>query len=257
MEHKKMTLNIQLFSENGEYGADSSKNEGSGEKRAAGENTGDESFEGLINGKYKKDFSEKVQSIIDKRFKKTKELEAFYDRALPVINGLNEKYGLESGDFSGLENALKNEADGESGGSKSENPQNAEDENNEAITADGEVRRLVLEGESLKELYPDFDIRTELNESELFFKLVKNGISVKDAFETVHKDELISGAMEYTAHALKEQLARGREQRASRPLENGLISSCAAKTALDVNALGKNDIINILKQVEKGEKVRF
>ena len=115
----------------------------------------------------------------------------------------------------------------------------------------------MLQGEGLKELYPDFDIRKELRESELFFKLVKNGISVKDAFETVHKDELISGAMEYTAHALKEQLAKGREERAARPLENGLLSSGAAVTALDVNALTKNDIINILKQVEKGAKVQF
>ena len=69
--------------------------------------------------------------------------------------------------------------------------------------------------------------------------------------------KLISGAMEYTAHALKEQLAKGREERAARPLENGLLQSGAAVTALDVNALTKNDIINILKQVEKGAKVQF
>ena len=251
MKKKRLTLDIQRFGDGMGNGAEvsnnsseASNNSSESENRAAGENTGEEGFEGLINGKYKKEFSEKVQSIIDKRFKKTKELEAFYEGASPVINGLYEKFGLESGDFSGLESALGKE----NGVNENDGSKNAESD---------EMRSLVLQGEGLKELYPDFDIRKELCESELFFKLVKNGISVKDAFETVHKDELISGAMEYTAHALKEQLAKGREERAARPLENGLLQSGAAVTALDVNALTKNDIINILKQVEKGAKVQF
>ena len=92
MKKKRLTLDIQRFGDGMGNGAEvsnnsseASNNSSESENRAAGENTGEEGFEGLINGKYKKEFSEKVQSIIDKRFKKTKELEAFYEGASPSL----------------------------------------------------------------------------------------------------------------------------------------------------------------------------
>ena len=49
----------------------------------------EENFETLINGKYKEDFSKKVQSILDKRFKKSGKLFELADR-------LKEEYGIEN-----------------------------------------------------------------------------------------------------------------------------------------------------------------
>ena len=73
MKKKRLTLDIQRFGDgigNGaevsNNSAEASNNSSESENRVAGENTGEEGFEGLINGKYKKEFSDcgaKVEKI--------------------------------------------------------------------------------------------------------------------------------------------------------------------------------------------------
>lgn len=251
---KKFKLNIQLFAE-----AEAEAEGVSFEKAASDTSTsgdadlkGEDDFSALINGKYKKEFSERVQGIIDKRFKKTKDLERFYNEVSPILSELGKIYGTDEGDFEALKSAIF-ENTGTLDGENKELLGEAED----GAYAENALKGLVKEGEALKELYPDFDLRSELKSNSLFAGLLKNGISVKDAFETVHKDELIGSAMAYAARAVREQMANAVEIRNKRPLENGLVSTSAAVTKQDVNALTKNDILNILKQVEKGAKIEF
>ena len=56
-------------------------------------------FEKLISGDYKEAFQSKVQSIIDRRFKETKNLEAAVGGMSPIIERLSARYGTKSGDF--------------------------------------------------------------------------------------------------------------------------------------------------------------
>lgn len=221
--------------------------------------TGEESFSELINGKYKNEFSEKVQAIIDRRFKKMKELETFSDEVSPVIEALCEKLGTKKGDIAALKEAffaasLKKEAGNEAYVADDADPTG--EENGAQRDAEDALKALFSEGEALKELYPEFDLRRELR-TPLFSKLLKCGLTVKDAFEATHKDELISGAMAYTARAVREQLAGNLEIKSRRPLENGLLSSSAAVTKTNVNSLTSDDILKIIKQVEKGAKIEF
>lgn len=259
-------LNIQLFSQEGEALSEGAAQNGAeASENGAADLTGEESFEELIGGKFKKEFPEKVQGIIDKRFKKTKELERFYDDAAPLLNALGKKYGTDTGDFKSLSSAIfeKNENGAPKKGGKAEAALSADEPkteitvNDESEYAKRALMGLVAQGEGLKELYPDFDLRKELSGNPLFSRLLKNGVGVKDAFETVHKDELISGAMAYAAKTVREQMASSLELKNSRPLENGLLSSSAAVTKRDVNSLTQNDILEIIKQVEKGAKIEF
>ena len=100
---KKIKLNLQLFAETGD-----AVNSQSGESisvdagQVENEVTADEEFESLIDGKFKEQFTKRTQSIIDKRFKETKQLEEFKASVSPLMEKLNEKYNIENGDIKGL-----------------------------------------------------------------------------------------------------------------------------------------------------------
>ena len=113
------------------------------------------------------------------------------------------------------------------------------------------------ESVEIKEVYPDFDLRNELRSSRLFSQLVLAGAPLKASYEIVHKDEIISGAMAYTADKVREQVVKNIETKGRRPLENGISSESAVMTAIDVNALTAKDIHKILKQVENGASIKF
>ncbi len=113
------------------------------------------------------------------------------------------------------------------------------------------------ESGEIKETYPDFDLRKELRSSKLFAQLALSGAPLKASYEIVHKDEIISGAMAYTADKVREQVVKNIETKGRRPLENGISSESAVMTAIDVNALTAKDIHKILKQVENGASIKF
>ena len=163
---------------------------------------------------------------------------------------LNEKYGVENGDVNSLLEKLSTEdaALKESQNSVEEEPQNRFKE---------QVASWVKETEEIKNLYPDFDFKNELKSSALFGKLLYSGIPLKTAYEVLHKDEILSGAMTYTAQKVKEQVVKGIEARGRRPLENGRAAESGVVTVTDVNALTSKDILKILKQVENGANIKF
>ncbi len=119
------------------------------------------------------------------------------------------------------------------------------------------IGEWLRQSEDVKNTYPDFDLRKELRQSKLFGQLLLGGAPLKAVYETVHKDEIISGAMAYTADKVREQVVRGIEAKGRRPLENGVSSEGAVVTSVDVNSLTSQDILKILKQVENGASISF
>ena len=97
------TPDLQLFASEG---AENSNGETGVEDAVAGqtgaENREDE-FSELINGKFKEQFRKRTQSIIDKRFKETKQLEEFKNLVSPLMAKLNDKYNNENGDIKRVE----------------------------------------------------------------------------------------------------------------------------------------------------------
>lgn len=242
------TLNLQLFAGEGEAAADGE----TGDKLAdAGQNSTQDcenEFSQLINGKFKEQFTKKTQAIIDKRFKQTKELEEYKSKISPLVEKLMEKYGLEPGQEDMLPEAI--------GGALEEN-NSAPPEASNREQLKGKIGGWLKESEELKQLLPDFDLRNELRENKLFSQLLLSGVPLKTAYETVHRDEFLSGAMQYTASAVRQQMVQSIEAKGRRPIENGISAEGAVVTAVDVNSLTSQDILKILKQVENGAKIKF
>ncbi len=276
MEKLMYTPDLQLF---GNEVARSSNGE-TGERTAdAGQSSTEnvnleKEFSELINGKFKDQFTKKTQSIIDKRFKETKLLEDYKAKVSPTLNTLMQKYGLTEGEEDKLlvkcgiqaqsETNEGNRSEGldDEAGIMDENVIEEDAEDNDFVSErENRLRSRIAswlnESEGVKEAYPDFDLRNELRSSGLFAQLVLSGAPLKAAYETVHKDEILSGAMAYTADKVREQVVKNIEAKGRRPLENGISSESAVMTAVDVNALTSKDILKILKQVENGANIRF
>ena len=253
-------LNLQLFA--GE-GAESGEGATGVEDAVAEQNSTtseEEEFSQLISGKFKDQFTKKTQAIIDKRFKQTKELEANKSKISPVIGKLLQTYGLQEGQEDMLLEAMST-TDTEEAPSSDEAPIVEETVQQEAPSVQdvlkGKIGSWIKESEEFKQQVPQFDLRQELRGNPLFSKMLMSGVPLSIAYETVHRDEFLSGAMQYTAEAVRKQMTQSIEAKGRRPVENGISGESAVVATVDVNSLTSQDILKILKQVENGASISF
>ena len=244
------TPDLQLFAGEGTEAVDGeSGGELADAEQSGAEIVSNDEFNELISGKFKEQFTKKTQEIINKRFKQTKELEEYRARVSPVVESLMRKYGVESGN----EDSLLDFINKRENIHVNENEDVAQRRNN----LRSRIGEWIKQSDEVKKTYPDFDLRKELRSDKLFSQLLLGGAPLRAAYETVHKDEILSGAMAYTADKVREQVVKGIEAKGRRPVENGVSSEGAVVTSVDVNSLTSQDILKILKQVENGANISF
>ena len=122
--------------------------------------------------------------------------------------------------------------------------------------ADRQYSSWVQEGEQLKQIYPSFDLRTESKNPE-FGQLLASGVSVKTAYEVIHKDELISGAMQFASREAEKRVANAVIAGQRRPTEGAASNRAPSLRKTDVSQLTRADREEIDRRVARGEKIRF
>ena len=118
------------------------------------------------------------------------------------------------------------------------------------------VQRLEAEEAQVKEVYPTFDLEKEAGNPE-FAALLKRGVSMKQAFEVLHMDELMQGAMQYTAAKVQQTTARNIQARQARPDEGAAAKAAPVTAKTDVNKLTKADREKIAQEVMRGKVITF
>lgn len=223
----------------------------------------DAAFEALIKGEYAGAFGRRVQKIIDRRFKQSKADEGAA-RALAslteALSGAYPEFGGKSPEE--IADALR---------AKTQEAPASQDETDALLEAAalrlevGERRRRaseVLKGweaeaETLKALYPGFELKTALRETGDFPKLLKAGLSLRRAYEAAHLEEILGEAMRYASRRASQRAAEALRAQRARPQENPVAARAATSAATDVNSLTGNDIIRILGEVSRGAKITF
>lgn len=229
-------------------------------------------FEKLIKGEYKSEFDRRVQSIIDRRFKE--EIAAYKNRekaANPILDKLCMRYGVKDGDLEALAAAvdqdnsyLQHEAD-ESGmdiatltkirqmeyQNAQLQRQHAEIERRRAF--DERMAGFYRQAEEARTIYPDLDFQTEASNPD-FMDLCMKGVPVRTAYEVIHKDEIIGTAMQYSAQKAAKNVTDSIKAKGMRPDENGA-SGVGAVIKTNVDDLSNQEIDEIIRRVERGEKV--
>ena len=117
------------------------------------------------------------------------------------------------------------------------------------------------EAAKIKEIYPSFDLKAELDNpvtGKRMQKYLLNGTSMMDAFRAIHFDELTSGAMEFTAGKIAQKVANNVAAGKSRPAEGAMGNrSAPVVTKRDVSQLTKADRLEIIRRAERGAYIGF
>ncbi len=236
-------------------------------------------FEELIKGDYKDDYQKTFQKAFNERFKQQKQAEEALrqqmDAMNPVLDMLASKYGIDAKDPQALMKAIEAdntyyEQEAAARGMDVEQLKASKKMEAENIKLrqqmqerlkDDQIRQSMEEwhrqGEELKSTYPNFDFQTETQNKD-FRDLIMRGIPVKTAYETIHLDEIMSGAMQYTAQKVAQQVSQNIQTRAQRPPENGAATNnTGIITKTDVSKLTKQDRQEIIRRVQRGEQISF
>ena len=231
-------------------------------------------FEQLIKGEYKDLYDAKVQDTIQKRLKGSKETVDKYNALVPTLVLLGNKYGVDAGDTEALIKAIQEddsyyEQEALEKGmtvQQLKEVKKMERENAELKAQMQEAQRQengkklyaawMQQADEAKKVYPSFDLRAEMNNPK-FVDLLRSNIDVRTAYEVLHKDEIIPAAMQFTAKTVESKLAKSIAANGARPSENGMSSQSAAVVKSDVSQLSKADRAEIIRRVQRGEKIRF
>lgn len=231
-------------------------------------------FEEMIKGEYKEEYDARTQRIINKRFGEMKQLEERQKSIDPILAMISQKYGVDATDINALSKAIEEDdsfyedealARGLSVDQlkqmrrmerENEQLKRAQKEAEKKAYADNAYRQWMQESEALKAKYPGFDFEQECANKD-FTSLLANGIDVETAYEVIHKDEIIGGAMQYAAQQVRQKTVQQIQAKGSRPTENGVASQAAVVTKSDPSKLTKQDRAEIMRRVARGEKISF
>jgi hypothetical protein len=230
-------------------------------------------FEALIKGKYKEQYDSRMQSTIQNRLKGHKETVEKYNSLAPTLEILGKKYGVDASDIKALNEAIEAddsyfEQDALEAGMSVEQFK----EFRKIQRENSELRRQMQErqtqenanrimagwmdqGEKVKAIYPTFDLKAEMQNPK-FVDLLKSNIDVRTAYEVIHKDDIIRGAMQFTAQTVESKIAQGIAS-GSRPAENGTGSGSPALVKSDVSKLSKAQREDYIRRAARGEKISF
>lgn len=223
-------------------------------------------------------FHERIQPIIDKRFKDTKGLETQLESLKPALDILMGKYGVK--DVSKLSDAVLNDAEfiedlAEKAGMSVE-----QYKKHTALVAENEALRKTVQDEEARSKseqqvaewwkqadaltgtpdkpgeYPSFDLAVE-SKNQAFMDLLKAGVTLKAAYEVVHMDDIKNGIAKTTAKTVESNVVANIQARGTRPQENALSTNAGVIVKNDVSQLSRQDRAEIAKRAQRGEQIKF
>lgn len=232
-------------------------------------------FEAMIKGEFKDLYDARLQDTLSKRLKGLNQTADKYNALTPTLELLAKKYGVkDAGDIEALTKAIEDDdsyfeeealekglsveqlkeirkMERENAELRRQMQQQQTQENANKLYA-----AWMEQAEEAKKVYPSFDIKAEMANPK-FVDLLRSNIDVRTAYEVVHKDDIISGAMQFTAQQVEKKIANKMMAGGARPTENGMGSQSAAVIKSDVSQLSREDRAEIIRRVQRGEKIRF
>lgn len=237
-------------------------------------------FDELIKGEYKNEFGQRVQQIIDTRFKESKAMGAKLEALRPILDVLGSRYGVDAeaepdkllkaiDEDDGYYEAEANEkgltVDQLKQWRRMERENAALRRAQEARTQQEASERIYAgweeEAQRLKQVYPAFDLRQECQSGETgerFLKLLGSGVDVRTAYEVIHMNELMNGAIGTAVQLTQKRVQDNIRTQGMRPRENGAGGSIATQLVKsDPSKWSKADREEVARRVMRGERIEL
>jgi hypothetical protein len=200
------------------------------------------------------EYNKEMQAVVRSRLKSEKSAEEALGKMAPAIEVMARKYGLDAKnmDYEALAKAI-NDDDAyyedkalEMGVSvetaKKVDQMERDTERQKAMEQrtlqeqkiQQHLVKLEQQAEAMKRVFPNFDLRTELQNPAFARMTAPNvGISVEDAYYAVHRNEIQTAAMQVTAQKTAEKISNAIQSGSRRPDESGASSQAPSVSTFD------------------------
>lgn len=241
------------------------------------ENQGKPSWDDLMKDP---EYRERMQETVQARLRTAKAAEETLGKMAPALELLARKYGQdpESLDYDALAKAISDDDSyyenkamemGVSIETAKKMDQierdNARYQREEAMSLERQkvqnhIRSLQEQAETLRQIYPGFDLRKELENPD-FSRLVSPNVNVpvKDAYFAVHADEIQRGGMQVAAQKTAEKMSKAIQSGSMRPRESGAANNTPSVATFDYKHATKEQRQafkqRILDAAARGEKI--
>ena len=266
-------MDLQRFAEDGADGGMDAGGmadvETDGQAADAGE-SGNETFEELIKGRYKDEYQQHVQSAISRRFKNQRDLEKQFTT---IAQTLGQKYGIDPKDYAGIAARLTDDdslyADEANRlglpvstvkrmkqlEMENQRIQAQQQESREEQALQAHFQKISQQAEELKRDFPAFDLMQEIRSNPRFARMTSPqiGMSVKDAFYAIHGEEIRQQTMQAAAQQAGQRLAASVQAGAGRPVENGIRGGMPMQMSVDIAHMDRKTREEIRRRVHQGE----
>ena len=225
-------------------------------------------------GRFEHIYGQHVANAVNQRFKNAEDWQGRVNAYDDALAPLFAKYGLKVGDIEGMARAIAADDDLYAAAAENEGLTVDRYRENLRLQAEAEKGRTMFEemqrqqrqrqqfaiwdqqAAELTQAFPQFNLQYELQNPD-FIAALDRGYSVRDAFMSVHMNEILNGSMNMSAQQTRQSMVENMQRKAARPAENGMRASAAVVRKPDPSKLTEEDMDKIFDEVERGGQVRF
>ena len=226
------------------------------------------------------EYNKQMQSVIKSRLKAAGNAEEALAKIAPALEVLARKHGQDPAnpDYDALAKAI-NDDDAyyedkalEMGVSVEAAKRIDQQERDDARKKREETRtleqqkiqqhfmKLEQQGEALKKMFPNFNLREELKNPKFAKMTSPNSLmSLEDAYYAVHRKEIDAARSQVIAQQTKQQISNSIQAGARRPDENGTSGQSASVTTFDYSKASKSQREALKREIyaakARGEKL--
>ena len=226
------------------------------------------------------EYNKQMQAVVQSRLKSAKGAEEALGKVTPALELLARKYNLDANniDYDALAKKISDD-DGYyedkalSMGVSVETAKQIDQQERDTARQQREQERTLQEqkirnhiigleqqGEAMKKVFPNFDLRRELQNPAFARMTSPNvGISVEDAYYAVHRNEIQTAAMQATAQKTAQKISNSIQAGSKRPNEAGASGQAPSVTTFDYRQASREQREafkrDIRARMARGEKV--
>ena len=200
------------------------------------------------------EYNKQMQAVVRSRLKSEKSAEEALGKMAPAIEVMARKYGLDAKnmDYEALAKAINDDdayyedkalemgvsVDTAKKVDQMERDTERKKAEEQRTLQEQKIRqhfiRLEQQSEAMKKVFPNFDLRKELQDPRFARMTSPNvGISVEDAYYAVHRNEIQTAAMQVTAQKTAERISNAIQSGSRRPDESGASSQAPSVSTFD------------------------
>ena len=207
-----------------------------------------------IKKEYEEEYQKETQDMMKKRLKNVKESDEILAKITPALEVIARKYGVDVSDYDALAKAINDddayyEDKALEMGVPVETAKRIDQQDRDTARQARNLEqqkllnhfmRMEQQGESLKKVFPNFDLRTEL-QNPVFARMTSPdiGLSVEDAYHAVHRKEIMQAGMQAAAQQTAQKMANAIQAGSLRPDENGTSGKSSSVTTFDYSKASK------------------